>query len=880
MRIRLTAVVACATMLGLAIAWMPTGSIAITRHWDSLRNVDTHGDSTRTHTYLLNDNGWLTFQLPPNCAALRLLTNANFRAPVPKPRMSQSRLGWRYSIEYELLNEQEGLTHSTYAFRTQVTELRDAVSGKTLTRSYYDDHDLVPAAAAELIFPVHRLRTPPTILRLKLLTHDTPIRDVGARVYATVERPGYAKHHTWFRKSHRSRELLARASVYPHSLLRERERQNLLRWVRLPVAPFGLEQRDYQRRVLYVRTDPPGEEVGPQPLPPGLYVGPELAGVIPLPNGDGVVALRFEPWEDSGAPAAFAAQSNPTDAKPRASSTKVAVAKWFGRHPFQFQERFFSWDSEVGEFEFAANGGLLEFSSQTPVMVRAFWTPATTAKLPANLATHEGHVTGSARSAFPMSATESGTHEITPKPAHILTYPIAEGPVQFRIAHLDERPTPFRLSVRVPKPSQEQAPTVSYQQSARVNWKMFAGDGSVVGEGILDCYFEYSRYDYVQLEGRIYPVADPTHFYFRVPSTVERLEFRSDEPQLIVNGATRPVSVRSVRHVPDDYDRFLKQDRLVLDWFRVRPENHGELMDQKRWLKVHMPPDSPARSDELLAKTYHWEDFLPAGPWQARRLLTRIDADAAASAQSVAVRFEQIPLAVDLRVSVQGRGWEPRVAPRLIVLSDSTVESTGELKIYVNGRLHDSFHLLHARSQLHLKPLPGEAPFEGTMRFECNKPATVLMNRVQLPESPQYLRRYAIRFDGNALEFDYHKRLEGEERLTLRYHAAVDRQDSIQISCDIVPAFAMTPPLVTKDWTMQSRSFKLSPHVERSTVVLGTANQTVDEGRLCFVKLNSDMPPGDYKIRLTREQTEPAYVILSRTIPGIVPDEAAHFETR
>jgi hypothetical protein len=72
----------------------------------------------------------------------------------------------------------------------------------------------------------------------------------------------------------------------------------------------------------------------------------------------------------------------------------------------------------------------------------------------------------------------------------------------------------------------------------------------------------------------------------------------------------------------------------------------------------------------------------------------------------------------------------------------------------------------------------------------------------------------------------------------------------------------------------------VSPYDERQTIVLGTPDEWVDAGRLCFVVLNADMPRGKYRIRLTRQHPERAYVILSRTTPGAAADESIRIEDR
>jgi hypothetical protein len=71
------------------------------------------------------------------------------------------------------------------------------------------------------------------------------------------------------------------------------------------------------------------------------------------------------------------------------------------------------------------------------------------------------------------------------------------------------------------------------------------------------------------------------------------------------------------------------------------------------------------------------------------------------------------------------------------------------------------------------------------------------------------------------------------------------------------------------DWSLLDRRYIVRPNSGDPVPVLHTLNEFVDQGRLFFLPLGSDLPPGRYPIQMTLEQGERGYLIFSKITLGI-----------
>ncbi len=275
--------------------------------------------AARTAAYPLEPNAWLEFNIPQQARALRVLTNAAVPDFQNRPKTQKDpRLGWRYAIRYELLNQNgDALDGAQYHFRAVVIERPNAETGGVQSASWFGDSDRLPTMTRTAQLPFDSATEKPSRLRIRLAARDPEVQEVVVRAYIQYERSDYQQPFVWSRLSPEARERLCRPLVYSSSLLTAREKQNLARWDWTALPPNGLEGRDYRTRWFYQSADvskPREEEVV---TPEGPHCGPDHFLVLPLPAEAGtarIVCQRLDQGTEAQMPTApDSANQDPAD---------------------------------------------------------------------------------------------------------------------------------------------------------------------------------------------------------------------------------------------------------------------------------------------------------------------------------------------------------------------------------------------------------------------------------------------------------------------------------------------------------------------------------------------------------------------------------------
>ena len=85
-------------------------------------------DANREIAVRIDREHWTVFQLPSRAETVRLMSNAAFRDNISPPvNQADPRPGWRYGIEYQLLDAHGNImVQSEYNFRSRIRELIDS----------------------------------------------------------------------------------------------------------------------------------------------------------------------------------------------------------------------------------------------------------------------------------------------------------------------------------------------------------------------------------------------------------------------------------------------------------------------------------------------------------------------------------------------------------------------------------------------------------------------------------------------------------------------------------------------------------------------------------------------------------------------------------
>src|SRR5262245_18703367 len=248
-------------------------------------------DARSSTSYVIDREGWLSFRIPPDQRALKLVTNAN----VHEAHFGKVDFACAYALHYQLLDAAGNvLRDHVYSMNSTFLIYLSQVTGKPVPAQYYRGTSLVPLGPRAIMVNLEGFADQSAHFRLRVADADPAVSDVGVRVYFNEKPPPYKLRYLWQRMPAPRKERLARANVYTVDLLSEDEKRNLLenRWAAL--APVGIQGKDYAERKLFTVVDDDASRLVESVLPPGLYVDGSLHGVIPIPESGGCLRLEFE----------------------------------------------------------------------------------------------------------------------------------------------------------------------------------------------------------------------------------------------------------------------------------------------------------------------------------------------------------------------------------------------------------------------------------------------------------------------------------------------------------------------------------------------------------------------------------------------------------
>ncbi|MDH3640130.1 MAG: hypothetical protein OES09_16945, partial [Gammaproteobacteria bacterium] len=278
-------------LLSVAVGWVVHWAWGLVKNEFAALKVDREvGDAESTVTYVLDPDRWTDFAVTGQGHAIRILSTAN----VPAGTRNPDDAPLIYALHYQLVNRSgEVLEDRVYHQRTRLADLVDA-RGQAFTPRFYQGIDLLPSRSQRLMINLQGMERP-TRLRLRLAEAAPPVTDITVRVY---ERAGTslgtsARHFE--RLTRRQQQLLGATNVYGAELLRDAEKEQLMRSTWEPTGPSGVHGEDYVERRLYVVGEHGGTPPADDVVSPGLYMDAFRRVRIPLPQPAGRVRVRVQP---------------------------------------------------------------------------------------------------------------------------------------------------------------------------------------------------------------------------------------------------------------------------------------------------------------------------------------------------------------------------------------------------------------------------------------------------------------------------------------------------------------------------------------------------------------------------------------------------------
>lgn len=785
---------------------------ATIQHWRDAPGIQ---GTTTSQTYVIPSEGWLRFRANPEARVVRVLTTPTLVKPIPELDQSVARPGWRYAMEYRVLDARGKVIETDqFHFRTQVNLYEHLLRGGLTTANLWSAQDLVPAESRQMRIPLWSLGSPAHELQLRIVSKDPEISDVAVRVAQFEERDDYDDPDLWRRLSSDRVAEICEASVYPAELIEPDFRQEILHWRWRPMSPIGVESRDYERRLLYSMDSQIVRVVKPEfSSLPTIRTG--LHFVVRVPNQEGSLRLEFKRADLEGGGIPVAGSWYPDD---------------------RSDARRFLWHFSTNEVnrvvQLDVRGGKIEVTSDSAVMVNAIWQD--------------------------VDGVESPLH---PPSSLIRAYACDTAEVSYRLRHMDGNRTPIRVQFR--KLLDPNAPA----RTQPVDWSLLDQQGDELASGRLDLPFEASRYDRVEVNAGTQYVSDPVTRYWETSEDAHSLRLSTPEDRVWVSVSNRPTHESRMVDVLASTVSSINAPDPRRTWYVMRPRQHHALVKAQETLVVQIGTRPPRRDEDVMQDRYRWESFLPRPTLPGRYLMLANGVNQRVRSEAVTSTYFEIPTnqTVPLNVPAEPLSRHPEVSltylseaprPRLqVVLDDqpTPLRATGAGS-YPLGRL-----------------LAGEH----TIRVEASADTRVFLSHIQ-PAAPHlqasYLKRFAARAQRNQVEFEIHKGTPDKELLTLEYYSTRRDHEPVTLEVTVRPSRVMEPNIPLSEWSCLHTTFLIhsEQRSEPTGFVLGDRGTThqVWSRQQCYISLGENVPAGTIQVRVEGVDHQDDYFVLYRVTPG------------
>ncbi len=790
---------------------------------DEQIDISTFRSDSKRQMVVEIGEAWTSFQIPAGSKSVRIMSNVTIGiAPQSlDAKVETIAEEYRYAIEYQLLDEHSKvLQHDDYHFRSKLRRSLDRETGKVINPLRLADDNAAVAQTRIMEFELDSKLQGTRLIRIRTSQSDTKIERILARAAYKAYRRNHDRYGAWNSISGPRKEMLAQNSVYEHALLDPASRKALLKWEWLRAAPIG----EFERKYLYEIQNAEDIAIFDSALCHDSVLHPGWKKVIPFFSKNLVLRVEAESVDDE----------SPIDGNLQCrfidSETRKIVQRNF---PLTSPTRETSTSIHIENVS-----SLLEFSSDCSLSL--------------SFSFRDGSKEGDAWQPFPTPSKST------------VSYVADHQAVVFPISHFKNQVTPLKVNFRFPDPELLAHATdkIAKDGPRHIHWRYVDEDGITLTEGKREFLPIVSNHEHIWRNHSFHSVSDPTQLWFPVPPEAKKVEFWSESQPFLVNAYSRPTGLPAVTRIPEDYENLTGQSP-IRRWFITRAENHEEYIREKRFVSIKVQPRLQL-PDEEKPNEKIWNQFFPEGNWIATRLLTPV------LPSKVTVQEKRIPDSKHLwREIIPNHRTPFKIVDRestqkkIQIAFDST-SPTPTIRLWCEQQLLVDKQGISPRGQFSVQ-LPYS---EGTIRLESNDGTRVFANGISTESSIAFWRRSATRLNNIATQFIYTKSTHDDELLSLCLFRDRSEQDRAQLSVNIVPNHeTITPHEPQESWTILNRQFDLAPPSAESSILLDRYG-SVDSGSKCFLKLGSDLPPGQYRIEVAREDSHDGYLMLYQSKDG------------
>lgn len=783
--------------------------------------------SSSSIAYRAEPQQWLSFALASGITQFKIISNANLGKidAARAERQANPARRWNYALDIEVLDRnQKVLMQRTHHHRADIAEFI-AADGQRYSTAFYLRQALTPLSGVIVNLDLS-LMPGASRVRVRLAKKDADIDEVVLRAYQPERLSKERAALLWQRLNDRQREALARGSVYPHELLQESEKRNLLLHAWQAVGPQGAEGRDYHPRDLYVLLDRDGAAADDPAPPYGVLADAWNWGTLPLPEAGGRIRLEITPTR----------RPLPAGSK---GKDHVILVRWFGKSLFERTKTRIPWAGQAITREIDFAGGLLEFEAPEEVAIKA---------------TRQ------------MAGKEE---DLTPPPQYLRVFTANERqPIRYSLAETGAT-SAIRLELRTISLAGQPLP-------AAAEYRFLDRAGQALKIGTIPLKLLPGHYEKRVADFSGAMLSDPEIVHFLAPENARQLVVSAapgtpqDATPLLVSAHTRPPELAREIRMPEDLYDFNASGQpgeqgitpRIPAWFVVRPDDYESLVlnNQSQALIVQARPseDRP----EIRAGRFQWEDYRPQGNWLSRPIFAPREASVPERDAALPTTFSPLPMKREVKLDFPAFRGSTTLRPQLIWLGPSAPVT---LQVRIDGKTQT----LRLHGPYNAATLPLLASGTHRIRIDSTLGGSLYLNHVR--PQPGAMVRHVAQFLAQPQTFDYERKSAVEETLTLRFFQPLAKgtRQNLRVRME-GPKLALMTPL--QHWEFSERQASLRPDTRASSPVFDTRAERCDAGQAVYLPFKADAPLGRYRLSIIPPPGAAGYLSVSRLTPVISPE--------
>ncbi len=801
--------------------------------------------------YKLDRDKYLRFPLLTQTDLIRIATNAEFSE---KMDLRESSNAEGYVIEVQAYDIGGNLKETKILNFVSKTEFYFSEDWGMYLPSYFLTSEAIPSQT-RINTLNYRDIGKIAELRVKRLDSNNRLNNIFVRVYQPTGVGDPQLDFYWRNLLPGEKERLAKANLYPVQMLKEDEKENLVKNLWSYVGAAGIPNEDYDAIKLYSVTNPHGIPYDLNLLHSGNYIDDNHDLAIPIDedstnlnleviSADIIYPKYMKIWlgDESNNIRALLNSIKTNEQINQDKQKKFQFTEgqnieltWRGRGLNQTINLKQSVPNRLLKKDYTFNSGLLVLSSNAPAYVNI------------------------------TKKTPSGPEPFNPDPASINLLRLdPEVPLDFGVFHSENSDVSFRIDLR-----RVSKVIFDDKMSISITYQLLGKDDKIIKTGELKASQGPTKLDFIVKRGNMY-ISDKDRYYLTFTPEVSKIRILGPK-DIYVSVFNRLDDWQRHYFIPQDYKTAeSKLESIRRTWFYKLPNDYEQIRLAQRTLPIKSQPRIIPENEDVKNSVYDWYSLLPEGNnWSATSILTkRIKAPARSSAEGA--EYSTVPVNQEFDLEIIGYRGEENVAPSLMY---SGAENS-KITIFLNNNQYYQTILQSENGNLHL-PNVRVGAYKAIIK--ADRPLKASINYCKNSEDNSFIKRNVVKINSKPLNFIFEKKSNLEQTITLRAYST-DLKTK-KISVNIIGQDQPKNEAVT-NYTIRNRDYQLSFNIDASVQnFIGNRKDALYGAEPMFIKMGEELLPGTYKINISSENEDgELYLALSSLTPGLVDDRSISTE--